>query len=78
MLSFLYRLAVRFEGEHGYRPNLLYLNARHYAQLKCELTAIRDLGPISRFLGMEIILTDEHAHPRMARSATGAEQAAAI
>ncbi len=34
MLSYIFRLAMNFEHEHGLRPNLLYINPAHMAQLK--------------------------------------------
>lgn len=66
MLSFLFRLARHFELEHGYRPNLLYLNHRHFSQLKSELAQIPDLEEISMFLGMDVVFTDDASHPHVA------------
>ena len=63
MLSFIYRIANEFEQEHGFRPNVLYLNHRHYTQLRMELSEIRNLGALSRLLGMEIVLESELSHP---------------
>lgn len=37
MLSFIYQLARTFELEHGYPPNLLYLNPLHYPSLMSAL-----------------------------------------
>jgi hypothetical protein len=69
MISFLYRLTSRFEREHGYRPNLIYLNPEHFAALRGDLAEIRGLGELVRFLGMEMIVDPEVRHPRLAWSA---------
>lgn len=78
MLSFLFRIASQFEQEHGYRPNLLYLGHGHYTQLKAELASIRGLAPMAGFLGMEIVLSDDNPHPRVAWNACAAGLAAAV
>ncbi len=69
MISFLYQLASKFEREHGYRPNLVYLNPDHFAALRGDLATIRGLGELVRFLGMEMIVDPEVRHPRLAWSA---------
>ncbi|GAB4298728.1 MAG: hypothetical protein AB1450_11470 [Pseudomonadota bacterium] len=66
MLSFVYRLAHTFEREHGYRPNLLYLNHRHYHALEADLPADAARGTLRERLGMEIVLTEEVVHPHVA------------
>ena len=78
MLSFLYRLTMRYEREHGYRPNLIYLNSRHYQQLQNELAAINGLGELVRFLGMEIVLTEDVCHPNVAWTAVDWDEAVAV
>lgn len=78
MLSYLYRLATHFEGAHGYRANLLYLNPTHYAQLKSDLAAIQGLGEMVRFLGMEIVVEGGITHPRVAYSILESQNAAAV
>lgn len=65
MLSFLYRLATDFEREHGYRPNLLYINPLHFQYLRLELATIKGLGELVRFLGMEIVIVPEACHPHL-------------
>jgi len=77
MLSYLYRLAIRFETEHEYRANLLYLNPAHFKQLQHDLDAIKDLGELVRFLGMEIIVEPEISHPHVVYSYIGRKHAAA-
>ncbi|MGD8484938.1 MAG: hypothetical protein PVF81_08775 [Thioalkalispiraceae bacterium] len=76
MLSFLYRMANMFEREHGFRPNVLYLNHQHFQQLKSQLANIRDLDALNQLLGMEIVLDSELTQPHVAWSS--AEWHAAI
>ncbi len=78
MLSHLYKLATRFEAEYGYRANLLYLNPTHFKQLQQDLEAIKDLGELVRFLGMEIVVETEIGHPHLAYSLVDGQQAAAV
>ena len=68
MISFLYRLANKFEIEHGFRPNILYLNPKHYSQLRTDLSEIKDLDELVTFLGMEVVLAGEMSHPHVAYS----------
>ena len=77
MLSFLYRLAREYEQEHGYRANRLYLGHRHYVQLRSELAAIDEFVSMPRFLGMEIILSEDCLHPHIAWRAHEADGRAA-
>ena len=65
MLSFIYRLATRFENTHQVRPNLLYLHPDHVAQLRQSFSHPDDLGRILRFLQMELILDPEVIHPHV-------------
>lgn len=78
MLSFLYHLTHQFELEHGYRPNLLYLNPEHYEYLRLDLAAIEGMDELVHFLGMELILTPEVTHPQVVWSSTGGQNAVAI
>ena len=78
MLSFIYRIAKEFEQEHGYRPNVLYLNHRHFSQLKRELAEIQNLGTMSRLLGMEIVLESDLTHPHTYWTPVDWERAVAV
>ncbi len=78
MLSYLYRLATRFENEHGYRANLLYLNTSHYAQLRSELAAIKGLGDMVQFLGMEIVVEGGITHPHVSYTILESQNAVAV
>lgn len=78
MISFLCRLANRFETEHGYRPNILYLNSKHYTQLRSDLSEIKNLGDLVTFLGMEVVLDSEMTHPHVAYSVIDWEKSQAV
>ena len=69
MISFLYQLATQFERANGYRPNLVYLHPSHFEVLRRDLAAIRGLGELVRFLGMEIVIDGEICHPHVGWSA---------
>jgi len=66
MLSFIYQLSRTFELEHGYLPNLLYLNPRHYSALIDALAEESTHESLRLRLGMELILTDDVVHPHVA------------
>ncbi len=68
MLSFLIQIANEFENEHGYRPNVLYINPQHFKSLQGALSEIRGLDALTRFLGMEIVLSNESSQPHLAWS----------
>lgn len=78
MLSFLYRMAKSFETEHGFRPNMLYLNNQHFLQLKTQLDNIKDLDALNHLLGMEIVLDDELTQPHVACSCIDWPEAVAV
>ncbi len=78
MLSFLYQLARQFEKRHGYRANVIYLNNNHFSCLQQELAAIHDLGDMTLFLGMEIILTSDTKQPHLAWSPVDWQHAVAV
>jgi len=66
MLSFIYRLVRDFEKEHGIHPNLLYLNQAHMSALREQLGTTIRIDELVGLLGMEILLTEEVLHPRVA------------
>ena len=63
MLSYVYQVASQFEHEHGYSPNLLYLNYTHLECLKLELSEPLDLENIVQLLGMELIVHQDVVNP---------------
>jgi hypothetical protein len=65
MLSFLYRLVRAFHQEHGYRPNVVVMNTEHYQRLLENVPEMLNYGSVSRFLMMEIILSEESVHPHV-------------
>jgi len=78
MLSFLYRMANTFEREHGFRPNVLYLNNQHFLQLKSQLDNIKDLDALNQLLGMELVLDDELTQPHVAWSSVEWQESVAV
>ena len=69
MLSFLIQIANQFELEHGYRPNVLYINPQHFRVLQAALSEIQGLEALTQFLGMEIVLAEDACQPHLAWSA---------
>jgi hypothetical protein len=65
MLSFIYRLATRFEQRHQIRPNLLYLHPDHVSQLWESFSASANLTQILQILQMELIIDREVVHPHV-------------
>lgn len=78
MLSFLYRMANTFEREHGFRPNVLYLNNQHFLQLKSQLNNIKDLDALNQLLGMELVLDAELTQPHVAWSSVELQESIAV
>lgn len=68
MLSFLFRLMNKFEQEHGYRPNVLYMNEYHFHSLYDALAEIKDLDALTKFMGMELVLSTDSCQPHVAWS----------
>jgi hypothetical protein len=66
MLSFLYRLARAYREEHGYRPNIVVMNAAHYRLLLESLPGLAHPADLALFLGMDVILSEESVHPHVA------------
>jgi hypothetical protein len=65
MLSFLYRLIRAFRREHGYSPNTVVMSAQHYQQLRADIPEMQDYDSVSRFLMLEIILSEDSVHPHV-------------
>ena len=66
MLSFLVRLIRLYQDEHGFTPNVLYINDLHYQKLRESLAEIEDDRDIARLLRLEIIIRPEAVHPHVA------------
>lgn len=66
MLSFIVRLVSEFEQEHGYSPNLLYLNEKHLSRLRQGFDPSYDVFDIMAMLGMEMVVASDIAHPHVA------------
>lgn len=65
MLSFLFKLANDFEHSHGHQPNILYINQHHFDILRKQLTEIEGLDKLSKFLGMDIVFSNEATNPHV-------------
>ena len=63
MLSYIYRLMLDFERQHGMAPNLLYLNPIHLQHLKDGLAEEISLQEIYDFLKMELVVNSDTTHP---------------
>ena len=70
MLSYIYSVAKQFEHEHGFYPNLLYMNYAHLECLKQQLEDPNDFNSILVFLGMELILEQDTISPCVAWAKT--------
>lgn len=65
MLDYIYRLMRDFELEHGFKPNLLYLNKHHCVYLKLSFDSDLSLQSIVNILGMEVLIEQETVHPKV-------------
>jgi len=73
MLSFILRLQRDFEREHGFGPNVLYLNSEQFRRLKFELgDALRP--SVSDRLGLDVILSDDYVHPHVGWTAAACKK----
>jgi hypothetical protein len=66
MLSFIYNVGQKFENEHGYSPNTLYMNYAHLECLKQQLENPLDFEAVTSLLGMELIVTADSVRPSVA------------
>lgn len=66
MISFILRLIDDFKQEHGYQPNLLYLNEFHFNHLKSGFTEDFSLQLMCEVFQMELIVNREVIHPHVA------------
>jgi hypothetical protein len=66
MLSFLYHLARHYQKEHGYQPNAVFMNTGHYRLLQENLSGLTNPADLTRFLGMDVILSEDCVHPHVA------------
>ncbi len=66
MLSYVYRLVAEFRENHGYAPNLLYVNEDHLNRLLSELDDALGVDHIMQLLGMDLVINNEISHPHLA------------
>ena len=65
MLSFIYRLILDFEQQHGIHPNLLYINENHAKHLMDGVAEDLSLQNITELLQLELIINREVLHPHV-------------
>ncbi len=68
MLSYIYQMIQGYEQEHGFLPNLLYLNDFHCEYLKSGFADHYTLQDIQDMLNVEMIINQEIVHPHVAWS----------
>lgn len=66
MLSYIYRLIINFEQEHGVQPNTLYLNRVHCEHLQSGFDEKYSFDQIMETLQMGMIIDAEAMHPHVA------------
>ncbi|MEJ2361173.1 MAG: hypothetical protein P8Z75_07065 [Gammaproteobacteria bacterium] len=66
MISYILRLIGDFKREHGYRPNLLYLNELHSRHLKSEFSGDFSLQQMCSMFELELIIDQGIVHPHVA------------
>lgn len=66
MISYILRLIDEFKREHGYQPNLLYLNEFHLTHLKSGLADDFTLPLMCELFQLELIVDREVIHPHVA------------
>ncbi len=59
MLSKINQLTVEHEQQHGFRPNLLYINTAQLELLKEQLSE-PDIQILAQLIGMDIVITEEN------------------
>ncbi len=65
-MSFIYRIAAALKSEYGHPPNVLYLNPARLQRLLGEFGPGYDFEFITTFLGMEVLVYPDQAHPHVA------------
>jgi hypothetical protein len=65
MISFILRIIDEFKREHGYPPNLLYLNEFHLNHLMSSLAEDLTLPLICELFQLELIVNREVIHPHV-------------
>jgi hypothetical protein len=62
MLSKINRLTVKYEHEHGFRPNLLFVNSAQLELLQEQLSE-PDIEILAQLIGMGIVIVEATAKP---------------
>lgn len=64
MLSYIVRITLDFQKQHGYPPNTLILGRHHFARIHGEY-ADADVADLFERLGVNLLLSEEDSHPRV-------------
>ncbi len=70
MLAYIYRLIQDYQQQHGFLPNLLYLNKFHCEYLLAAFDDNYTLQDITNVLELELVIDQEIIHPHVAWSHT--------
>ncbi len=70
MISYILRIIDEFKHEHGYQPNLLYLNEFHLNHLKDGFSDNMSLAVMCELFQLELIVDREVIHPHVAWTQT--------
>ncbi|WP_214660549.1 hypothetical protein [sulfur-oxidizing endosymbiont of Gigantopelta aegis] len=62
MLSKINHLTVRYEQQHGFRPNLLFVNSAQLALLQEQLSE-PDIEILAQLIGMGIVIVEATEKP---------------
>ena len=63
MLSYIYQISQKYEKEHGFGPNTLFMNYAHLECLKQQLQDPMDFDAVTNLLGMELVIAQDAIHP---------------
>ena len=66
MLDYLYNSAVNYQKLHGLKPNLVYLNNRHFQTLQNQLETHHQLADLFKQFDLKIVLSPSQTHPSFA------------
>lgn len=64
MLSKINQLTIKYEQEHGFRPNLLYINSVQLGILKKQLSE-PDIEILAQLIGMDIVFVETNPSPHL-------------
>jgi len=66
MLDYLYHSAVKHQNLHDLKPNLVYLNNKHFQSLQHQLKNRRQMADLFSEFDLKIVLSPSLTHPSFA------------